>query len=185
MHTSSICIVLLLMVCACTLCARWFCALIFFSSEFVVKSVMPLKTVVLIWNLCCDIFYLPDRTCFEDVPLVKFMFPCSSLHARWQLLWAICVSFLSFITVLSHQDVSHGTLGCFSRGKPTATELCYSTNGVVSKGLLTFPGFFMRCRVQSLHGTFRIYIWALIHLACLQVFSVRPWVIVYPLYRMR
>ena len=55
---------------------------------------------------------------------------------------------------------------------------------VVPKGLLTFLGFFMQCRVKSLLGTSK-YIQALIHLACLRVFSMTPWIIVYRLYHVR
>ena len=57
-----------------------------------------------------------------------------------------------------------------------------SSFGVIPKGLLTFFGFFfffyaMRSLVPDIR--------TLIHLACLRVFSVTPWVIVYRLYRVR
>ena len=55
-----------------------------------------------------------------------------------------------------------------------------------SKGVINFPWiFFLRNAEFSPCWALPEYIWALIHLACLRVFSVRPWVIVYRLYRVR
>ena len=58
--------------------------------------------------------------------------------------------------------------------------------GVVPKGLSTFLGIFFLCNAEfSPCWALPEYIRALIHLACLRVFSVTPWVIVYRLYRVR
>ena len=57
--------------------------------------------------------------------------------------------------------------------------------GVVPKGLLTFLGFFLCNAEFSPCWALPEYIRALIYLACLRVFSVTPWVIVYRLYRVR
>ena len=57
--------------------------------------------------------------------------------------------------------------------------------GVVPKGLLTFLGFFLCNAECSPCWALPEYIRALTHLACLRVFSVTPWVLVYRLYRVR
>ena len=55
--------------------------------------------------------------------------------------------------------------------------------GVVPKGLLTFPDFL--CNAEFIPSwALPESIRALIHLASLRVFSVTPWVIVYPLYQL-
>ena len=57
--------------------------------------------------------------------------------------------------------------------------------GVVPKELLTYLGFVL-CNVEfSPRWALPELIWALIHLACLRVFSVTSWVIVYRLYNVR
>ena len=60
----------------------------------------------------------------------------------------------------------------------------YNRYGVVPKGLLTFLGFLCNAEFSPCWALPE-YIQALTHLACLRVFSVTPWVIVYRLYRVR
>ena len=54
-----------------------------------------------------------------------------------------------------------------------------------SKGVINFPWSFLCNAEFSPSWALPEYILALIHLACLRVFSVTPWVIVYRLYRVR
>ena len=54
-----------------------------------------------------------------------------------------------------------------------------------SKGDINFSDFFLCNTECSPCWALPEYIRALIHLACLRVFSVMPWVIVYRLYRVR
>ena len=57
--------------------------------------------------------------------------------------------------------------------------------GVVPKGLLTFLGLFLCNAEFNPCWALPEYIPALIYLACLRVFSVTPWVVLYRLYRVR
>ena len=52
---------------------------------------------------------------------------------------------------------------------------------VGSETVINFPWIFYAIPCWELSE----YIWVLLHLACLQVFSVTPWVIVHRLYRVR
>ena len=63
--------------------------------------------------------------------------------------------------------------------------LGWGGGGDVPKGLLALIFYAMRSLVPVGHFQNIIYIQALIHLACLRVFSVMPWVIVYQWYRVR
>ena len=66
------------------------------------------------------------------------------------------------------------------------TSLPESTLLDGSKGIINFPWNFFLCNVEfSPCWALPEYSRALIHSACLRVFSVTPWVIVYRLYRVR
>ena len=58
-------------------------------------------------------------------------------------------------------------------------QIMHHLYGVLPKGLLTFLWFFLCNAEFSPCSALPEYIRALIHLACLRVFSVTPWVIVY------